>query len=103
MKEPVRLRDIAPDLERILTYKGVGVGTPVQNEEYAIRREMVWVTMRDGVRLATDLYFPRSLPATSVALRTPYGRAAERFKAQIAGFVRYGYLVISQDCRGTGD
>src|SRR5438093_1282335 len=77
------------------------------------------VTARDGVRLATDIYRParngRALhEAFPVILeRTPYGKAvtsrAERSlahsepltRAEVAAlFVRRGYIVVYQDCRG---
>ena len=59
------------------------------------------VTMRDGVRLATDLYLPPEKPAPAIVVRTPYGRATLR-EAYLA-LAGAGYAVISQDCRGTGD
>ena len=59
------------------------------------------VTMRDGVRLATDLYLPPETPAPAIVVRTPYGRATLR-EAYLA-LAGAGYAVISQDCRGTGD
>lgn len=79
----------------------------------------VMVTMRDGVRLATDVYLPAKdgkaidsrLPA--IMERTPYGKT-ERSRSEIEVgmatpmkreevalyFVRAGYAVIYQDCRG---
>lgn len=79
----------------------------------------VMVTMRDGIRLATDVYRPAMdgkviegrLPA--IMERTPYGKA-ERSRSEIeigmpdpmkrhevaTFFVRAGYAVIYQDCRG---
>jgi putative CocE/NonD family hydrolase len=79
----------------------------------------VMVQMRDGVRLAADIYRParggRPLErATPVILeRTPYGKAmASRAEVEAgmtepmeratvaAHFVRHGYVVIYQDCRG---
>jgi uncharacterized protein len=59
--------------------------------------------MRDGVRLATDLYLPPACPAPAIAMRTPYGRANDKFVGAFLSFVRRGYAVIAQDCRGTGD
>lgn len=70
----------------------------------------VMVEMRDGVRLATDLYLPDEegvYPA--IAVRTPYIK--ERWKAQHLDGDQYmnpkkytdaGYIVAVQDCRGTG-
>src|SRR5688572_9896719 len=68
-----------------------------------IRIETVFVTMRDGVRLATDLYLPPRLPAPVVAVRTPYGRDGDRLVAPFMAFARRGYAVAVQDLRGTGD
>lgn len=79
----------------------------------------VMVTMRDGVRLATDIYGParggRALdrPAPVIIERTPYGKAmASRAELEVGmtepmdratvaeHFVRHGYIVVYQDCRG---
>jgi predicted acyl esterase len=51
-----RFAEFWPDLERVLTR---GADTPIPKPLFAvpeIGRETVWVSMRDGVRLATDLY-----------------------------------------------
>ena len=66
-----------------------------------IRRETIFVTMRDGVRLATDVYLPARLPAPTLALRTPYGRAMD--PEGLTEFARHGFVVAAQDCRGTGE
>lgn len=79
----------------------------------------VMVTMRDGVRLATDIYRParhgaparRALPV--LLGRTPYDKAGiprtefslheptKLSRAEVAEyFVRRGYVVVWQDCRG---
>ena len=66
----------------------------------------VWVPMRDGIRLATDIYRPaadgkpvvRKLPL--VLHRTPYNKDGEGARKAAAFFCRYGYLVAFQDCRG---
>lgn len=76
----------------------------------------VMVPMRDGVLLATDIYMPadRGDAALPVILeRTPYGKRLPsrsecnaidpraKSRAEIAAyFVRHGYIVIYQDCRG---
>ena len=84
-----------------------------------ILESAVKVRMRDGVHLTTDIYRPakdgKALPgALPVILeRTPYGRnvvsrselsVAEptpKSRAEVAHFfVRQGYVVIYQDCRG---
>ncbi|MBI3506541.1 MAG: CocE/NonD family hydrolase [Proteobacteria bacterium] len=79
----------------------------------------VSVPMRDGIRLATDVYRPgrAGKPVEGrfpvILERTPYGKSAasrsERTaadpkpvgRADIAGyFVAHGYVVVYQDCRG---
>jgi uncharacterized protein len=82
----------------------------------------VRVRMRDGVHLATDIYHParsgqRVAGRFPVILeRTPYGRnvtstrditasdPTPKTRAEIAAYyVRHGYVVIFQDCRGCHD
>jgi putative CocE/NonD family hydrolase len=91
----------------------------VQPFEVVIESD-VMVTMRDGVRLATDIHRPardgRALegPFPVVLERTPYGKGMPS-RAEIdrdgdgkpmsraevaASFVRHGYVVVYQDCRG---
>lgn len=79
-----------------------------------VREGGVMVTMRDGVRLATDIYRPPGPGRFPVILeRTPYGREhvsrselsvadpKPKSRAEVAlFFVRHGYIVIYQDCRG---
>lgn len=98
---PQRLAEAAPGLERIL--KRSMIHTPPQFAVSEIRLETVLVAMRDSVRLATDLYLPPDLPAPAIAVRTPYGRGWDSAVGTFLSFVRRGYVVISQDCRGTGD
>src|SRR5688572_19979368 len=94
----MRLADTAPDLNLLLSQ---GAQSPSLFPASAVRREAVWVTMRDGVRLMTDIYLPPHVPAPAIAMRTPYGRA--RMAETLMDFARRGYVVVSQDCRGTGD
>src|SRR6201996_5076053 len=81
------------------------------------------VRLRDGVNLATDVYRP-ALGGKAVAgrfpvilERTPYGRNVTSFRditqanpktpktrAEVAAiYVRQGYVVVFQDCRGRYD
>ena len=67
------------------------------------RAEQVMVPMRDGVRLATDVYLPPAvgrLPA--VLVRLPYDKCARyTFMPQIAPYVmERGYALVVQDVRG---
>ncbi|HWK47963.1 MAG TPA: CocE/NonD family hydrolase [Stellaceae bacterium] len=79
----------------------------------------VMIVLRDGTRLATDIYRPardgRPLDGAVPVIveRTPYGKAMQS-RAEIelgmsepmhratvaAHFVRHGYAVVYQDCRG---
>ena len=65
----------------------------------------VMVPMRDGVKLATDLYVPaeNGRPAEArfpaVLLRTPYNKAAWGTEL-VRFFAQQGYLSATQDCRG---
>jgi putative CocE/NonD family hydrolase len=60
----------------------------------------VAVPMRDGIELATDLYFPKAAgpPYAVILIRTPYN------KSWLEGYGRYyakaGYAVAIQDVRG---
>jgi len=68
----------------------------------------VFIEMRDGARLATDVYFPDSFAgarAPTILMRTPYNK--ERYAKQHADpqsilrfFTRHGYVVVAQDKRG---
>jgi uncharacterized protein len=98
--ESHRLIDASPDLERILTRGG---DARVHFAVSAIKCETTYVPMRDGTRLATDLYLPPKLPAPVIVMRTPYGRAVDRHVGAFFSMARRGYVVVSQDCRGTGD
>lgn len=98
----MKLIDASPELERLLAR---GEMPPPLHAPSEVRIESLMVPMRDGVRLATDLYLPPTLPAAVVAVRTPYGRsrdASGHVGAMIA-FARRGYVAVSQDCRGTGE
>jgi putative CocE/NonD family hydrolase len=73
------------------------------------------ITMRDGVRLAADIYFPpgASGPFAVLLERTPYDKRGTnsadrsladptpRSKPEVAGwFAGCGYVYVIQDCRG---
>jgi predicted acyl esterase len=91
----------APALERALA-GGVDEVT-LRYGRSEIRRETVWVTMRDGARLATDLYCPPVHRSPAILIRTPYGRGNDRLIAAFQALARSGYVIVSQDCRGTGE
>lgn len=66
--------------------------------------ETVMVAMRDGTRLATDVYLParggRPVEGRFPVLvtRSPYNKSGEKSKG--AFFARQGYVWVAQDCRG---
>jgi len=77
---------------------------------YDVRAERgVMVTMRVGVRLATDLYLPardgRPVSGRFPAIleRTPYSRQALATVGAAKFFCRHGYAVAIQDVRGRYD
>ena len=77
-------------------------GWPAPKHEVRIEKD-VMVRMRDGVRLATDLYFPRGagekMPA--VLIRTPYDKTPYRKAGSDAwGLAGQGFVVAVQDLRG---
>ncbi len=79
----------------------------VSTEQYRVIRERnVMVPMRDGVRLATDIYRPDT-PGRFPALvtRGPYGKDgyADNQEHSIWFFPQRGYVVVSQDCRARFD
>lgn len=84
-----------------------GLAEPQQGwpqPKYQVRIEKdVMVRMRDGVRLATDLYFPAGAGAkmAAVLIRTPYNKAPYRdAESDARGLAGQGYVVAVQDLRG---
>ena len=66
----------------------------------------VMVPMRDGVRLATDVYRPArggvpvETPLPVLLQRTPYGKEGRGLVERAGYFVSHGYVVVLQDTRG---
>ncbi|MCX6553697.1 MAG: CocE/NonD family hydrolase [Candidatus Aminicenantes bacterium] len=68
---------------------------------YKLERRTEMVPMRDGVRLATDLYMPQGAETEKyplILIRTPYKKEMVEMDANFYG--RRGYVVAIQDCRG---
>ncbi|MFN8575153.1 MAG: CocE/NonD family hydrolase, partial [Gemmatimonadaceae bacterium] len=82
--------------------------TQAQVFDVSVQRN-VMVPMRDGVRLATDLFFPSRDGAIApgkfpaILVRTPYGKTAEARGMGDSLFARHGYVVVYQDTRGRFD
>ena len=70
----------------------------------AIVKKDVMVPMRDGVRLATDVYFPseggkaREGRFPVILTRTPYNKNGVKGDAEF--FAAHGYVFVAQDTRG---
>jgi predicted acyl esterase len=61
------------------------------------------VVMRDGVKLATSIYFPPGDgPFPVVLTRTPYGKDAMYGPGAHKQFLDQGYVRVAQDVRGKG-
>jgi len=60
----------------------------------------VQIPMRDGIKLATDVYRDEAVAeAPLVLMRTPYDRTKQKGAAE--RWVKAGYVFVVQDCRGT--
>jgi len=75
---------------------------PIPFGEVDEHAEQVMVPMRDGVRLATDIYLCKTPSAPVVLIRLPYDKTAPfAFVPQIARYVvDHGYHFVAQDTRG---
>jgi putative CocE/NonD family hydrolase len=89
------------EYERCL-YRGRRVSPNAGTGRFDVTQD-VMVAMRDGVRLASDIYLPAdAAPGTPILLfRTPYSKDEH---AKLYGFADWfaanGYIVVAQDCRG---
>jgi putative CocE/NonD family hydrolase len=77
---------------------------PPLQPKFQVRLERnVRITMRDGIRLAADLYFPSGapLPLPAVLIRTPYNKRAWRDEPTSARrLAEQGFVAIVEDWRG---
>ena len=63
--------------------------------------EVMWVTMRDGVRLHTEVFRPKGLErAPTVLIRNPYDAMGVLERTRCGVLNRYGYACALQDVRG---
>ncbi|MBD3179135.1 MAG: CocE/NonD family hydrolase [Candidatus Latescibacteria bacterium] len=72
----------------------------VSQPVYEIEKRTTMVPMRDGVELATDMYFPGTdtLKFPAILIRTPYKKETNQLDGEY--WARRGYAVAVQDCRG---
>src|SRR5262249_5959105 len=70
-------------------------------DQVTIERSLM-VPMRDGVKLATDVYRPADLtgPLPAILMRTPYNKQANGPANAGNIFASNGYVVVVQDVRG---
>lgn len=63
-----------------------------------------FVRSRDGVGLATDLFFPKGDgPFPTILGRTPYNKNSAALQKLAGGWTERGFALVIQDCRGRGD
>jgi putative CocE/NonD family hydrolase len=79
---------------------GVETDSLLSRPEFEVTLDKsVMVRMRDGTKLATDVYRPAAGAKFPVVLiRTPYGKDMLELKARF--YARRGYVFAVQDCRG---
>ncbi len=81
---------------------GAPFARPKGSYEVEVERALM-VPMRDGVRLATDVYRPKGMAGAlpTILMRTPYDKSAYRGAATPPSFfASHGYAVVVQDVRG---
>lgn len=73
---------------------------PPPESKKIISEKNVMVPMRDGIKLATDIYRPAKDGKFPVILiRLPYDKKTMEMVGKV--FAQQGYVCITQDCRGT--
>ncbi|MEX2314612.1 MAG: CocE/NonD family hydrolase, partial [Thermomicrobiales bacterium] len=87
-------------------------GRPESAAEYGVLvASDVMVAMRDGVRMATDVFLPAESGAGAahqrvegqfpvILIRTPYNKRTDQSRQLGEYFARRGYAMAIQDCRG---
>jgi putative CocE/NonD family hydrolase len=72
----------------------------ISKPQFETIKKTVMIPMRDGVKLATDLYFPGTSQGKFpvIFIRTPYKKEMVVLKGEY--YSKRGYVVAIQDCRG---
>ena len=90
-------------LVRFLLFAAVAasVGFALAAETVTIEKHLhLRVSMRDGVKLDTNVFLPAgSHRVSSLLVRTPYGKGVDLFPGYPM-FLEHGYAVVTQDVRG---
>ncbi|MEM8985397.1 MAG: CocE/NonD family hydrolase [Pseudomonadota bacterium] len=86
-------------VERVKPANGDAYAPPAAKYEVTVKRN-VMIPMRDGVTLATDIYFPEGEGSQWPVLlsRTPYNKDRDSSPAEF--YAGQGYVVAVQDVRG---
>jgi len=97
--QPLALLLLSMQVDAQVTAVAGAYPRPVGAHPVTIERS-VMVPMRDGVRLATDLYRPTDVagPLPTILIRTPYNKAGSAAAGNY--FASHGYAVAVQDVRG---
>jgi hypothetical protein len=100
-------------LAAALAVPGPAMALPADGPHGVVVRRDVMVPLRDGVRLATDVYLPAQgtepLPGPFPVIleRTPYGKSQDGTRHASAAVAHmlasHGYAVVFQDVRGRGN
>ncbi len=88
----------------LLMVPGYCLAQEVTESSLPVKEELgIKVSMRDGVRLSTNIYRPDTVGKFPVLLmRTPYGNGREGNRDAFY-FAKRGYAVVIQDTRGIDD
>src|SRR6185312_1833431 len=72
-------------------------------------KRVVWIVMRDGAKLHTEIYAPldQAEPLPLILVRTPYGFGPDKYGysawlRQYIHLMKDGYIFVFQDTRGRG-
>lgn len=68
-----------------------------------LTRTNVMVAMRDGTKLAANIYIPKEGgPFPVLLMRSPYGKPGPE-SGEAKNYTKRGYAFVAQDCRGKGN
>jgi putative CocE/NonD family hydrolase len=89
----------------VLSMRSAASAQPASDIDKRFARTTAMIAMRDGVRLHTQIYAPRtaSVPLPFILLRTPYGiegRGPSALENYLKDLVDEGYIFVFQDIRG---
>ena len=91
-----------PSTHAMADLTSIASGTPDRCAEGSLRSDIM-VPMRDGVRLATDVYLPDAAgPFPAILVRLPYGKTDPHCALPPVArhWTRKGYACVVQDVRG---